>query len=232
LFRYGLAHAHRIIVQTETQQKMLEHGLQLASEILPMPVLAPPRPFLPPSPPTLGRARVLWVGRISPEKRPELFVDLARSCPELQFDLVGPDDGGPYAAGVLSAARELPNLTLHGAIARESVYEFYRAAACLCSTSLFEGFPNTFLEAWSQGLPVVSTFDPDGLIARLGLGAAAPDLPGLARALKGLLTSSDLWSAASRESRRYFVTNHTVEAAMPRFERVFAEACRSPHKSR
>jgi len=227
LFRYGLAHAHRIVVQTETQQRMLADGLRLPSEVLPMPVLAPPGPFLPPSPPKSGGARVLWVGRLSPEKRPDRFLDLARSCPGLRFDLVGPDDGGTYASRVLSEARAVANLTVHGAIARERVYEFYRAAACLCSTSLFEGFPNTFLEAWSQGLPVVSTFDPDGLIARRHLGAVAPDVPGLARGLRELLASSDRWSKASREARRYFVENHTVDAAMPRFERAFVEVCRS-----
>jgi glycosyltransferase involved in cell wall biosynthesis len=232
LFRYGLAHAARIIVQTETQQRMLEDGRRLNSVVLPMPVLAPAGPFVPPSPPLGDGARVLWVGRLSPEKRPDCFLDLARRCPTLRFDLVGPDDGGPYAARVLSEARSLPNLTVHGAIAREKVYEFYRAVACLCSTSLFEGFPNTFLEAWSQGLPVVSTFDPDNLIARRHLGAVAPDVPGLALALRELLESPDRWSAASREARRYFVENHTVDAAMTRFEEVFVDAGRAAHDHR
>jgi len=223
LFRYGLGHADRIIVQTETQKRMLADDRQLDSQVLPMPVLTPPGPFNPPSPPPSGGARVLWVGRISPEKRPELFLELARSCPELQFDLVGPDDNGPCAARVLAGARALENLTVHGAIAREKVYDFYRAAACLCSTSLFEGFPNTFLEAWSQGVPVVSTFDPDGLITKRELGAAAADVPGLARALRELLSSRDRWSQASQRARAYFVDNHTIESAMPRFERIFLE---------
>ena len=51
LFRYGLAHADRIIVQTETQQRMLEDGRRLGSVVLPMPVQAPAGPFVPPSPP-------------------------------------------------------------------------------------------------------------------------------------------------------------------------------------
>jgi glycosyltransferase involved in cell wall biosynthesis len=232
LFRYGLAHADHIIVQTATQKRMLADGRNLASQVLPMPVLAPPAPLPPLSPPPSAGARVLWVGRISPEKRPELFLELARSCPELQFDLVGPADHGPCADRVAAEARALKNLTLHGAIAREKVYDFYRGAAFLCSTSLFEGFPNTFLEAWSQGLPVVSTFDPDGLIATRGLGAAATDVPGLAHALRELCSSADRWSTASRRAREYFTENHTLESAMPRFERVFVAQSQTPSTRR
>jgi glycosyltransferase involved in cell wall biosynthesis len=221
LFRYGLRHAHRIIVQTDTQARMLREGVSLASEVLPMPSLAPAEAFSPPSPPPPAGARVLWVGRVVIEKRPDRYLDLAEACPSLRFDLVGPGDGGAYSAEVLARAATLPNVTVHGAVAREKVYEFYRQAACLCSTSLFEGFPNTFLEAWGQGLPVVSTFDPDGLIETRGLGRFVKDVPGLARALTGLLEDPERWMEASRAARRYYVENHTVEAAMPRFEAAF-----------
>jgi glycosyltransferase involved in cell wall biosynthesis len=222
LFRYGLRHAHRIIVQTDTQARMLREGFSLTSEVLPMPSLAPAEAFTPPPPP--AGARVLWVGRVVIEKRPDRYLDLAEACPSLHFDLVGPGDGGAYSAEVLARAATVPNVTVHGAVAREKVYEFYRRAACLCSTSLFEGFPNTFLEAWGQGLPVVSTFDPDGLIETRGLGRFVKDVPGLARALTGLLEDPERWMEASRAARRYYVENHTVEAAMPRFEAAFLAA--------
>jgi glycosyltransferase involved in cell wall biosynthesis len=153
-------------------------------------------------------------------KRPDWFLDLAEACPDLRFDLVGPSDDQRYATQVLDRARTIPNVRIHGAVARERVHDLYRSAACLCSTSLFEGFPNTFLEAWSQGLPIVSTFDPDGLIAGRGLGRVACDLPGLARELREVLSDLDWWTTASRAARRYYVENHTVEAAMPLFERM------------
>ena len=65
----------------------------------------------------------------------------------------------------------MPNVTLHGRVERERMPSLYQDALCLCCTSVLEGFPNTFLEAWSVGLPVVSSFDPDHLIAERGSAA-------------------------------------------------------------
>lgn len=227
LFRYGLRHADRIIVQTGTQRSQLSRGFGLDSVVLPMPSLGPPEAEGDPRVPPPGPPRVLWVGRISEEKRPGLLLELAALRPELAFDLVGPSDGAAYAASIVEHARRLPNVTLHGKVAREQVASFYRRAACLCSTSAYEGFPNTFIEAWAEGLPVVSTFDPDHLIESEGLGEVARDAATLATAIQGLLGSSPRWQEASANARRYYLANHAVDVAMPRFERLFIDVAGS-----
>lgn len=221
LYRYGLRHAHRIIVQTETQRSLLRSGFGLDSIVLPMPSPGPAEDRIPPSPPR--PKLVLWVGRITEQKRPDLLLDLATLCPDVHFDLVGPSDGGSYAAAVLERAKAVANVTLHGKVAREAVSLFYQRAACLCSTSSFEGFPNTFLEAWAEGLPVVATVDPDDLIRKRSLGRVALTMPAAAAAIHELLASPALWREASSNARRYYLENHAVEVAMPRFERVFLE---------
>jgi glycosyltransferase involved in cell wall biosynthesis len=163
------------------------------------------------------------MGRVCEVKRPHLLLELARACPELRFDLVGPADDSAYTRHVLEAARAVPNLAVCGGISRADVSARYLRASCLVCTSHAEGFPNTFLEAWSHGLPVVSTFDPDGLIAERGTGRAAADVAGLAAGLRELLSRPEEWRRASERSRRYYLDNHTLEASMPRFEAVFAE---------
>ena len=103
---------------------------------------------------------------------------MAEACPEIGFDLVGPFYPDDYAQAVLRRAQGVANVTVHGAASRDRVTVFYHNAACLCNTSDYEGFPNTFLEAWSWGLPVVSMFDPDSLLAGKNLGLAVADIPG------------------------------------------------------
>jgi glycosyltransferase involved in cell wall biosynthesis len=170
----------------------------------------------------MSSKRVLWIARGCRQKRPDRLLDLARECPEIIFDMVGPFYADDYAQGVLRRSKEIPNVIAHGAATREKVSEFYRNAACLCCTSDFEGFPNTFLEAWSHGLPIVSTFDPDGLIARKQLGMAASDVAGLAAAIKSLLSSPNRYREMSQNARAYFLENHQPDRVLPKFEAVFS----------
>ncbi len=223
LYRYGLRAADALIVQTDTQEDLLRAGFGLPSLVIPMPCPGPSdAEFVPP---TLARpARALWIARVCRQKRPDRLVELARQRPDLGFDMVGPAEDSSYAAEVLAAARALPNVTVHGPIPRQRVAGYFRAAGCLLSTSDFEGFPNTFLEAWSLGVPIVSTFDPDGVIARHGLGRVAATTEALVASLDELLGSPEAHAVASRAARAYYKEFHAAESVLPRFEAVFLAA--------
>lgn len=226
LYRYGLRRADRIIVQTRTQADTLRKGFGLDSVVLPMPCPGPTEDdYVAPVAPTDNSKRIVWVARVCEQKRPDRFLDIADACQDLRFDFVGPSDDSPYCQRICERARRISNLVLHGGVSRSKLAEFYRRAACLCCTSDFEGFPNTFLEAWSHGLPIVSTFDPDGLIGSRDLGAVASDVPGLINEMRKLTTSPIRWRRASQNARRYYVENHAVENVLPRFERVFLAVC-------
>lgn len=227
LYRYGLRHADRVIVQTQMQHQMLRSGFRLDSVVIPMPCpsTAAEEHQLP-QPPSADNVRILWIGRVCTQKRPDRLLELATLCPEWRFDLVGPGGQDDYSRQVLEQAKSITNVTVHGGVKRERVPEFYRRSACLCCTSDYEGFPNTFLEAWSHGLPAVSTFDPDRLIASHRMGAVADDINGLASGIRGLLDSPERWREASANARGYYLDNHTVECAMPRFEQVFLDMYR------
>lgn len=228
LYRYGIMHADRIVVQTRKQQSMLRAGFGLSSTVLPMPCPGPSSTeYQAPEPPRYDSCRVLWVGRICPDKCPERLLELAQLCPEVEFDVVGPADDSEYAKDICCRARTLPNLTLHGAVPRVRMPDFYQRAACLCCTSVVEGFPNTFLEAWSHGLPIVSTFDPDRLIVERRLGLAAENAAGLAAGLRRIIQDSDEWRLISTRARRYYVENHTEDAVMPRFVAILLDVLSS-----
>ena len=97
----------------------------------------------------------------------------------------------------------------------------------MCCTSDFEGFPNTFLEAWSYGVPIVTTFDPDNLIAEKGLGRVGRNVCELADGIRELLDSPEQWRKASLSARAYYTMHHAVDNAMERFEGVFCEVVNS-----
>jgi len=224
LYRYGLRHADRVIVQTRKQREMLRVHFGRESILIQMPCPGPSEDdYVSCEQVRNGSRRILWIGRICEVKRPDRLLDLAEACPDLNFDLVGPAGDSEYARGICRRAESIANVTLHGPATRQSVPNFYRKARILCCTSDFEGFPNTFLEAWSYGLPIVSTFDPDNLIVENELGIVARGVNGLASGIRTLLGDSKLWRQASEAVRRYYLENHTIDSVMPRFENVFKD---------
>lgn len=224
----GLHLADRVIVQTRTQQSMMARNFKVESSVIPMPAPGPTEATY--QMPSQASRRVLWVGRVCKVKRPDRLVEIARVCPDLHFDVAGPVYDDEFSRGSAAEAATLGNVTIHGAVSRENIPELYRSASLLCCTSDYEGFPNTFLEAWSHGLPVVSTVDPDGVISRGNLGRVASDTETLTTAIRGLLDDSAAYAESSKASRIYFLEHHAMEAVMPRFEAVFAELSRAGKK--
>jgi glycosyltransferase involved in cell wall biosynthesis len=225
LYRYGLRSADRIIVQTNAQAEMLKAVTGLPATVLPMPGDDfATYPAGEDTGTTEASPLLLLVGRISPEKNVEMFIELARTLPGMRFLVVGPGDpSNSYVAALGRLSSSVPNLEFFGSADRRQLAGLYRAATALCCTSHYEGFPNTFIEAWSLGLAVVSTVDPDGVISRFDLGAHVAGLAELADQVRQLADSPDRRDTIARNARTYFQSHHQRDVAMERFERLFEE---------
>ena len=225
LYRHGLQRADRVIAQTRHQQHLLQRNFGVESIVLPMPCPGPSAAeYTPPGAALADQTRVLWVGRIAEMKRPEMLLAAARALPRMAFDLVGaPDADTAYGRAVLADAEAHPNVTVHGRVDRDRLRRLYERASILVATSTYEGFPNTYLEAWSHGLPVVSTVDPDGVIEERRLGFVAHDISSLVAALERITGCAREWRLLSERCRQYYLDCHTPDRAMPAFERIFQQ---------
>jgi glycosyltransferase involved in cell wall biosynthesis len=224
LYRYGLTHTDRIIVQTEQQKNMLTRGFNLDAISIPMPCPGPSATEYAPPVHSSQEFRVAWVGRIAPVKRLEALLDAADQLPDIQFNVAGkPDSSDKYAGALFERAQTLGNMVLHGHIPRCRMSDFYRKMSVLCCTSAYEGFPNSFLEAWSHGLPVISTVDPDRLISKRGMGVFADSVTELVSAIRRLKENEKVWRSMSANARSYYAETHAVEPAMLKFENLFLD---------
>jgi glycosyltransferase involved in cell wall biosynthesis len=218
LYEYGLRRAHGIFVQTARQRKAMKANYGLRSTIAEMLV----------DPPEQERKRevdVLWVNNIRQFKRPDLLLELARRMPHLSFHMVGGRQPGcsDLYAQVENGAATIPNLTFHGPVPYHDMDAHYAGARILLNTSDSEGFPNSYLQAWVRGTPVVTFFDPDGLIRRERLGSVADSLDEMQERIDTLVTDARLWQAASARSRRYMQEHYDDDRILAPYLTTFEE---------
>jgi glycosyltransferase involved in cell wall biosynthesis len=201
LYEYGLRRATSILAQSLRQQVLMQSNYGLDSSVAYMLVDAPEREL------SLAERDIslLWVSNIQQLKRPEMFIELAQRLPACSASMVGgavPKTHDLYPRVSASAAR-VGNLTFHGRLPYRATNQLFDRARLFVNTSQIEGFPNTFLQAWVRGIPVVSFFDPDDVIQREGLGCAVASLEEMARAAYRLTTDSRAWLETSARCKAY-----------------------------
>ena len=220
IYEYGLRRADLISVQSSIQAQALDENYELKSVEVDMAA------EIPENPPNNSRdIDILWVNNFRAFKRPELVLDIARKMPEVSFAMVG----GPMKGheelfnDVQSGARELDNIQFIGAVPYSDVNSYFCRAKLFLNTSDSEGFPNSFLQAWVRGVPVISYFDPDGLIASEGLGVSVNAQDQFDEALASLLQRDDERQSIGRHARQFVISRYSSQAIVHEYERLIKE---------
>lgn len=210
LYRYGLRAVDIVLAQTHRQQDLLVRNYKRDSKIV-APMAEPAALRLPFHERTID---VLWVANFRPVKRVELLLALAERLPHLSFHVVGGCFGGAsdYFESVRRKSATLPNVRLHGVVPHAEVAGFFERARVLVNTSETEGFPNTFLQAWSHGVPVVTFIDPGDVISREGIGRAVANLHEMHEAVAAFATDPALWDTIGACCCRYMEREHDPAA--------------------
>ncbi len=210
-YRYGVRHADAIIAQTEEQRALMIQAANRHAIVIPN-TWIPSNGDL--SSLVLDDVGVLWVGNIRPRKRPEVALEVAELLPELPFTIIGGPVPGSEELyeGIVQRGNELGNVRCLGHVPHDEVHRYYAGATALLHTSEMEGFPNVFLEAWGHGLPVVSTFDPDGVIHRHRLGAICSTKARLASELRALTNDPVRCQATATRAINYVQRIHSPTA--------------------
>src|SRR5260221_6343599 len=122
-----------------------------------------------------------------------------------------------------SMPRALPNVEMRGFVPFSEAEGWFNGARLVLNTSLYEGFPNTFLQAWSRGTPTVAFVDtgsrtPDGA----PVYDAVRDVAQACWKVERLMRDDILWREASRRVLAYYRGNHSIDATIDRYEREIA----------
>ena len=222
LYEYGLRRADAILVQSASQAETLARNYGLAGRVAGM-LVEKVRP---------AAARdidVLWVSNIRQVKRPDRILELAERLPEVKIHMVGGPLPGEEALfrDVRDTAAAKGNLAFHGRLSYWDANELYGRAKLLVNTSDVEGFPNSYLQAWIRGVPVVTLIDPDGVIEREGLGVAARFSAQVADAIAHLLGDPVAWKAASDRCRAFMAREYGEDRVLAAYLDTFEQVTRT-----
>jgi len=212
LYEYGLRRAAAVLVQSLRQQQRLRSNYGVESAVAPLLVDAPELevPF------AERDISLLWVSNIQQLKRPQVFLELADRLNACRAAMIGGPQSGAYDLyqQISTRAASVRNLTFHGQLPYRATNSVFDRARVFVNTSETEGFPNTFLQAWIRGIPVVSFFDPDDVIRREGLGHAVASLDEMASAAHSLVTDSQQWLETSARCRAYMARRYGEEQVL------------------
>jgi glycosyltransferase involved in cell wall biosynthesis len=132
---------------------------------------------------------ILFLGRLVPEKRPELLIDAFKSI-ETDKRLViagGGSDTSEYERQLHEQAKGDSRILFTGFVAGESLAELYSNAYCYVLPSDVEGMPMSLLEAMAYGRACVTSDIPECSDVLAGTGATFSR--GDASALRDVLAS-------------------------------------------
>jgi glycosyltransferase involved in cell wall biosynthesis len=153
---------------------------------------------------------IIWVGSMAEVKQPEMFVKIAEKIPEARFKIIGGNSNNPqFYQKVMETAGGLENLEYVGVVPFQEIDTYFSKASLLVNTSLFEGFPTSFLQAWANHTPVVSlNVDPDKLLSEHGLGICSQNLQQIILDIKRLLEDPELRMEIGANGRKYVEKEH------------------------
>jgi glycosyltransferase involved in cell wall biosynthesis len=209
LFRRGVARAHAIVAQNERQRAACKSTYGRDAVVIPS-CYVPPRLET-----TSKKDLVLWVGTLHENKRPELFLELARRLPGRRFVMIG----GPGPSKALYEAMEaraaaIPNLDFKGFLPLADVERWFDRARVLVNTSTYEGMPNTFLQAWARGVPTVALVDVGAPVHRVVSG-----IEEMGCEIEKVFSDPD----GGRACRAYFEKAHSKAGVLAQYQKLFRE---------
>jgi hypothetical protein len=165
----------------------------------------------------------IWIANFRALKRPGWFLHLAAELPQFRFAMVGTQLERECYQLSVKRSEEIENLDFLGYRSLHEVDQLIANSRILVLTSEIEGFPNTFLHAWSHSKPVVSTVNPSGVITEMNTGVEVESLSELVEKCKLLLTDIHLYEEKKQSVVAYFEKSHSPSVNFDKLMKIISE---------
>jgi len=156
---------------------------------------------------------IAWLGVFSRQKNMSLLHHISGRLPDVKFHIAGMESKtiDPETCRAIEQLKRMPNVHFVGYVQRKDVLEFLSGAVALLSTSHYEGFSNTFLEALVSGTPIIAPrrVDPDLIITNNKLGLTSEQDEKLSQLIEEMWNLEErTYETLAEKCRSYVLTHH------------------------
>lgn len=214
ILKWGIKNARVIVTQSAYQKKAVEQINHHAS-------IYHIRNFHPLPKGNITSVKsdqIVWVSNLKQLKQPEMYIDLAerleKSGIKTQCIVIGspPAFSNGYGKNIMNLMKNSSNLNYLGRLPQEKVNEIINQSKLLINTSKWEGFPNTFIQAWMRKTPVVSLYcDPDYVIRDYRCGLVSGTLNKMVEDVICLLNNEQERKIMGENAQKYAFENHSMK---------------------
>ena len=212
----GIKAADVVFCQTRFQQEQLRRNVGIDSELFPNMLPVPAEKKIHKKDPPV----VLWLASLKAWKRPELFMHMAQRLESLpcRFVLAGRVTNPRFQAALFDLQKRQKNFEFVDRVSFKKSGELIARAGLFVNTSMgYEGFPNTFIQAWMRKTPVVSLeFDPDGLLVDKKIGFCSGTYEQMCVDVETLVSDPSLREEMGGRARAFAADAFGLEKRFPR----------------
>jgi glycosyltransferase involved in cell wall biosynthesis len=162
--------------------------------------------------------KIIWIGNAHKIKKLEVFINLAKNYvgEAHKFIIIGKLEDSKYGKSLKAMIDSTKNILYLDEKTNDFINSYLKHCFVLINTSESEGFSNTFIQAWLQGIPVISLdSDPDGIISQYDLGYYChSDINKIDYYLNKLIADRDLYFEISRNCFSYAINKFSVKNNM------------------
>lgn len=227
LFKFGLKHADVIVAQSQENTVLLKKHHDIAAVLIKNAFAIRGANAIR----RRERSNILWVGRMEPNKRPELYLKLAKQFPREQFVMIAPKQKhlAEYFDEVFNDTRNVKNVQFNERVPFDKIQNYFNKAKLLVCTSEYEGFPNVHLQACIGGTPIVTlNINPDNYINKNNIGYCAETVfEKMINYVETLLNDESDWEKKSANAFRYAKENHDISVVGKQWEELLYTLARN-----
>lgn len=208
--KYIIKNINKIIGQAKYQDTLLQKKFDRNCDL----IIENMHPYPEEEIDKTDKITILWIANFKEWKQPEKFINLAKEFENknVSFKMIGRSSKDERTIKLINEIDSINNLSYLGERPIKEVNQLLAKSHIFINTSLSEGFPNTFIQAWMREVPVISlNVNPDDILNKEKIGFCSGEDNQLKEDLKKLIKNKELRESMGEKAKFFSYNTYSIK---------------------